>query len=229
MPIAIELRAMDELGQDSRFETSRTRRFSSAAWRNAMTEVGFDNAVCLNVPTFARLRESGGSFAGRGAAYRVNRFHHGLVVSPGETGAIDTRYDAAPLSSAPAPPPAAIRALPDSGSWVNVRTLGAKGDGESDDTEAIRKAIDAHPVLYFPIGYYIVRDTIELKPDTILIAFHPGLTQLDLPDRSRLVSGCRRAEGAAGRTAEWPEHCVRSRHLHGRRQSTSHRHPVDGR
>ena len=187
VPIAIEIAReySDELWvKDSRFENVSNAAVLVSNERNAMTEVGFDNAVCLNVPTFARLRESGGRFAGRGAAYRVTRFHHGLVVSPGETGAIDTRYDAAPLSSAPAPPPAAIRALPDSGSWVNVRTLGAKGDGESDDTEAIRKAIDAHRVLYFPIGYYIVRDTIELKPDTVLIAFHPGLTQLDLPDRS---------------------------------------------
>ena len=49
---------------------------------------------------------------------------------------------------------------------MNVRTLGVKGDGETDDTEAIRKAIDAHRVLYFPIGYYVVRDTIALKPET---------------------------------------------------------------
>ena len=72
--------------------------------------------------------------------------------------------------------------LPPTESWTNVHTLGVKGDGQTDDTEAIHKAIDAHRVLYFPSGFYIVRNTIALKPDTVLIALHPGLTQIDLPD-----------------------------------------------
>jgi len=37
-------------------------------------------------------------------------------------------------------------------------------------------------VLYFPSGFYIVRDTIVLKPDTVIIALHPGTAQFDLPD-----------------------------------------------
>jgi len=192
VPIAIEIAReySDELWvKDARFENISNAAVLVSNERNAMTEVGFENAVCIGVPTFARLRESGRSFAGRGHVYRVSRFNHGLVVSLGDTGTIDTRYDAAPLTSAPAPLPPALRALPDSASWVNVRTLGVKGDGEADDTEAIRKAIDSHPVLYFPAGYYIVRDTIILKPDTVLIALHPGLTQLDLPDRSPLFQG----------------------------------------
>jgi sugar lactone lactonase YvrE len=57
-----------------------------------------------------------------------------------------------------------------------------KGDGQADDTEAIQKAVDSHRVLYFPMGFYVVRDTIRLKAGTVLIALHPGLTQLDLPD-----------------------------------------------
>ena len=187
VPIAIEIAReySDELWvKDSRFENISNTAVLVSNERNAMTEVGIENAVCVDVPTFARLRESGRSFAGRGPVYRVSRFNHGLVAALGDTGTIDSRYDAAPLPSAPAPLPAAIRALPDSAQWVNVRTLGVKGDGETDDTEAIRKAIDSHSVLYFPVGYYIVRDTIALKPDTVLIALHPALTQLDLPDRS---------------------------------------------
>ena len=34
----------------------------------------------------------------------------------------------------------------------------------------------------FPSGHYIVRDTLTLKPDTVLIGLHPTLTQFDLPD-----------------------------------------------
>ncbi|HEY5347134.1 MAG TPA: glycosyl hydrolase family 28-related protein, partial [Rhizomicrobium sp.] len=76
----------------------------------------------------------------------------------------------------------AIPALPPSKDWVNVHTLGVLGDGKSDDTAAIQKAIDTNRVLYFPTGFYIVRDTIRLRPDTVLIGLHSGLTQLDLPD-----------------------------------------------
>jgi sugar lactone lactonase YvrE len=115
----------------------------------------------------------------------VASFTHGLVVSPsGQSSRVDTRYDASPLATLPAPLPPALRALPPMDTWVNVHTLGVKGDGLTDDTAAIRAAVAAHRVLYFPTGYYIVRDTIALRPDTVIVTFHPGLTQLDLPDHT---------------------------------------------
>ncbi|HEX4934893.1 MAG TPA: glycosyl hydrolase family 28-related protein, partial [Gemmatimonadaceae bacterium] len=70
-----------------------------------------------------------------------------------------------------------------------MHTLGVKGDGLTDDTDAIRKAIAAHRVLYFPTGFYIVTDTIALRPDTVIIALHPGNTQLDLPDSTPAFAG----------------------------------------
>ena len=57
-----------------------------------------------------------------------------------------------------------------------MRTLGVAGDGKSEDTRVIQKAIEEHHVLYFPSGHYIVRDTLALKPDTVLIGLHPTLT-----------------------------------------------------
>ena len=98
--------------------------------------------------------------------------------------------DAAPLAALPAPLPPAIRALPPTEQWINVRTLGVKGDGQTDDTAAHP---DGHrrasACCIFPSGFYIVRDTIALKPDTVLIALHPGMTQIDLPDRRRGFQG----------------------------------------
>src|SRR5262249_10922742 len=79
--------------------------------------------------------------------------------------------------------------LPPMNQWVNVRTLGAKGDGETDDTAAIQAAVNAHRVLYFPSGYYVIRDTIVLKPETALIALHPATTTLDLPDSTPAFQG----------------------------------------
>jgi hypothetical protein len=68
--------------------------------------------------------------------------------------------------------------------WVNIRSLGVKGDGKTDDTAAIQHAIDTTKVIYVPSGRYIVHDTIRLKPDTVLIGLHPSITQFDLPDNT---------------------------------------------
>ena len=46
--------------------------------------------------------------------------------------------------------------------YVNVKDFGAKGDGVTDDTEAIQAAIDANPKVFFPDGEYIIEDTIYL-------------------------------------------------------------------
>ncbi len=89
----------------------------------------------------------------------------------------------------PAPLPPAIPRLPPTQDWVNVHSLGVTGDGNTDDTAAIRKAIDHHRVLYFPSGHYIVSDTLLLKPDTVLIGLHPTLTQFDLPDGTPAFQG----------------------------------------
>ena len=118
------------------------------------------------------------------------RFHHGLFVRGSDsTGRIDEQYDAEPLAAAPAPLPPALPALPPMEQWVNVRTLGVKGDGKTDDTKALQAAIDGTRVLYFPSGTYVVRDTIALKPDTALIALHPATTRIDLADRVEAFAG----------------------------------------
>lgn len=52
-------------------------------------------------------------------------------------------------------------------SYYNVKTYGAVGDGQSDDTEAIRAAIRAaytkSGTVYFPKGTYLLSDTIEVQ------------------------------------------------------------------
>lgn len=182
--VTIDPQYSDELwAKDCRFEEISGPAFVISNDKSPLTEVGVENAVLQRVPVFAQLRESGATIAGKGDAYRVRSFNYGLIV-PGEgsTGTIGQIYDAEALSNVPAPLPAAIRALPASADWVNVRTLGVKGDGTTDDTAAIQAAIAAHRVLYFPSGHYVVRDTLTLKPDTVLIGLHPTLTQFDLPD-----------------------------------------------
>jgi len=158
--------------------------------QSPLTEIGFENATLSNAPTFAKLRESGKTVPGKGARYQVKAFNYGLIVpGEGQMGTIGMRYEAVPLDSVPAPLPPAIRALPPSSEWVNVHTLGAKGDGVSDDTNAIQQAINAHRVLYFPSGHYVVSNTLTLRPETVLIGLHPTLTQIDLLDETRGYEG----------------------------------------
>jgi hypothetical protein len=82
-----------------------------------------------------------------------------------------------------------MRTLPPTEEWANVRSFGAVGDGQADDTAAIQKAIDSKRTVYLPLGFYVVNDTIRMKPDTVLIGLHPGLTQLVLPNGSPLYAG----------------------------------------
>lgn len=171
--------------KDSRFQNISGPVVTISLEKSPLTEIGFQTAVLSNAPVFAKLRESGKTVAGKGAVYEVKNFAYGLIVpGEGQMGSIGMQYEAAALASLPAPLPPAIPGLPPSSEWVNVHTLGAKGDGTTDDTAALQQAIDAHRVLYLPGGHYVVRDTLTLKPDTVLIALHPTLTQIDLLDEA---------------------------------------------
>lgn len=184
-PVGIEIDKgySDSLwGKNVRFENVSKAGVVISAEDNVFTQVGFDNAVATNTPVFARFRDSGRTVDGKGKAYRVANFTYGLTLPGlGQMGEYKTVSDIAPLKALPAVAPA-LRALPPMSEWTNVKTLGAKGDGASDDTAALQKAIDSHRVLYLPVGFYMVSDTLKLRPDTVLIGMHPALTQLVIPD-----------------------------------------------
>jgi hypothetical protein len=177
-------------GKDVRFENVSKAGVVISNEDNAYTQIGFENAVASGTPTFARFRDSGKTVAGAGPAYRVKEFTYGLTLAgQGAIGTYQTRMDQARLAALPPRRAPAIRALPATKDWVDVRTLGVKGDGKSDDTAAIQRAIDSHRVLYFPIGFYMISDTLHLKPDTVLIGMHPSLTQIALPDNAPAYAG----------------------------------------
>ncbi|WP_369059004.1 glycosyl hydrolase family 28-related protein [Caulobacter sp. 73W] len=185
-PVGIEIDEgySDSLwGKNVRFENVSRAGVVISAEESVFTQVGFDNAVATNTPVFARLRDSDKAIAGRGEAYRVKSFTRGLTVPGlGHVGEIKTLSDIAPLAGPRTPTPPALRSLPPMAEWVNVKTLGVVGDWEADDTQALQKAIDTHRVLYLPIGFYKVTDTLKLRPDSVLIGLHPALTQLVIPD-----------------------------------------------
>ncbi|MCW1987825.1 UNVERIFIED_ORG: hypothetical protein M2348_003575 [Sphingomonas sp. R1F5B] len=177
-------------GKDVRFENVSQAGVVIANANNAYTQIGFDNAVASRTPVFARFRESGKTVAGAAPIYRVKSFTHGITLPGlGVPGAVETRMDQAALAALPRPRAPAIRALPSPAQWANVRALGANGDGRTDDTAALQRAIATHRVLYFPIGRYVVTDTLTLRPDSVLIGLHPDLTQIVLPDGTPAFQG----------------------------------------
>jgi hypothetical protein len=66
---------------------------------------------------------------------------------------------------------------------VNIKDLGAKGDGVSDDTAVFQMALKNHPKIFVPRGVYILSDTLTLGADTALFGV------------SRIISELRAAKG----------------------------------
>lgn len=158
--------------------------------KSARTQINLRNIVCTDVPVLASFRESGRRIAGAGPIYRVKDFSHGLQIADlGSTPRIRTICETEPLTVAPPPVPTDIAPLPPMDEWVNLRTLGARGDGVSDDTAALRAAIAAHRVIYLPSGFYRVTDTIALRPDTVLIGLNPITTRIMLTDYTAAFQG----------------------------------------
>ncbi|GGY20236.1 gluconolaconase [Massilia dura] len=177
-------------GKDVRFENVSKAALVVSNENNVYTQVGFEQAIARNVPVFARFRDSGKVLRGNGRDYRVDEFNHGLTLKQlGEPGRFATNYKTATLPAGTPAPQRALRPLPPSQEWANVRTFGAVGDGTTDDTAALQKAIDSRRVVYLPLGFYVVNDTIRLKADTVLVGLHPGLTQLLIPNGSPKYQG----------------------------------------
>jgi sugar lactone lactonase YvrE len=181
----------DELWvENSRFDNISGPAITISDEDNARTEINVVHAACRNVKTFARFRKSGRSVDGPAENYEVASFTRGLTMrSTADTGEIRTSFIAQPLTSFPPFGALAIPPLPPADSWVNIRSLGVKGDGATDDTAAVRNAIAAHRALFIPMGRYIVTGTIKLRPDTVLIALHPSMTLFEIPDGTPAFQG----------------------------------------
>jgi sugar lactone lactonase YvrE len=175
---------------NSSFENISGPAITISNENNPRTEINLESIACHHVPLFALLRDSEEKTPGPAEDYVVQSYSHGLIIpASGLTGEIRTAFDAHAVSTLPAEGSNIIRALPPADSWVNLRSFGVKGDGVSDDTAAIQKAIDEHPVLYIPEGRYIVSNTLHLKPDTVLIGLHPSMTRFDILDGTRAFQG----------------------------------------
>ena len=193
VPAAVEIETNwpDELWiKDAQLTNISGAAFSFGVENNPRNEINMEGIVCSNVPVFAALMDSGKTFTAPSEIYVVKQFAHGLEFAGiGAVPEIQNHFDAGPLKQMPEPVASDLTPLPPGETWMNIRDHGAKGDGQTDDTAAIQDAIEKHRAIYFPSGFYIVRDTLKLKPDTALIGLHPGETQIILPDGTPAFAG----------------------------------------
>jgi len=193
VPTAIEMESgfPDELWvKDARFEELSGPAVIISEEKSARTEINMENVICRQVPTFALFRESGRKVTGPSAMYSVGAFSHGLSFRDiGSVPEIADVFQTTALAAMPVLAKSDLPDLPARDTWVNIRSIGAKGDGASDDTEILRKAVAEHRTIYFPMGRYVISDTIALKADTVLIGLQPSATQIDLLDSTPAFQG----------------------------------------
>lgn len=157
---------------------------------NAHMQVNLRNVACQNVPLLVEYRKSMKQQKVSARIYSVQKFVYGLQMSDiDQPATMDTTFTWKAEARLPEMVPTDIPSLPAVDAWVNVKTLGVKGDGVTDDTRAIQDAVDKFPALYFPQGIYKISETIKLKPNTALIGLHPIATQIVLGESTEAFSG----------------------------------------
>ena len=171
--------------EDSRFENVSGPALVISNENNAYTQVSLRNIACKKVPALAHFRVSGKQIAGQGEIYRVKSLNHGLQMAAIDAKPVPTTtQDIETLKTETTPAAKDIPAFPDISTWVNLKALGAKGDGVTDDTKAIQAAIDQYGAIYVPQGWYRITETLKLKGKTALIGLNPVSTQFILQDNT---------------------------------------------
>ncbi|MDH6534169.1 gluconolaconase [Parabacteroides sp. 52] len=175
---------------DSRFEQISGPAIVVNNENNSRTQINLENIVCTKVPDFLLFNGSGKQIKAKGSHYLVKEFTHGLHIKETEGNAhMGTSQEIVSLSKLPPLVESDVFLLPENKTWVNLKSLGAKGDGYTDDTDVIEKAIADHQTLYLPSGHYRVTRPIVLKKHTNLVGLHPSATVILLRDSTPAYQG----------------------------------------
>ncbi len=127
--------------------------------------VHLENVQCNRVDRFPKNRRAAGSF---------RHWTSGKIVKNGVTIVNNNRSPEPPIckatykSGVTYPRPTAI--------CVNIKDLGAKGDGISDDTAFIQRALRDHSEIFFPLGTYLVTEPLTVSAGQKLFGQSVGST-----------------------------------------------------
>ena len=193
VPVVIEIEPNYEdkiFMEDCLFDNVKGPALIISNENNSCNQISLRNIDCRNVPVLVNYRRSNTQTMGIGNIYKVKNYTHGVhIENLAADPEVKTVADIQPLKALPAPAQSDIPALPAMNSWVNIVELGAKGDGTTDNTKIFQDAIEKYPNIYVPQGWYIVSQTITLKPNTCLIGLNPIATQIMLLESTPAFSG----------------------------------------
>ena len=157
---------------------------------NYCNQISLRNIDCRKVPVLIKYRRSNTQTLGIGNLYKVKNYTHGAnLQNMAADPEVKTVADLQPLNTLPAPVLKDIPEFPSINTWINIRDLGAKGDGNTDDTKVFQDAIEKYPNIYVPQGWYVVSQTITLKQNTCMIGLNPIATQIMLSESTPAFSG----------------------------------------
>ena len=192
-PVAFEM--AENLADRLHVENSLWENISEAGVRvsvegNTFSQLNLVNVDCRNVPVLVGYAQSGKKVAGKAKMYRVKEFTYGLVYQDlNDASSFREICEIEPVAKLPVTLGKDLPVLPAMETWVNIRDLGAKGDGKTDDTEVFEKAVSLHKNIYVPQGWYRLTRTLKLSPGTKLIGLHPFGTQFLLKESEPAFSG----------------------------------------
>lgn len=176
--------------ENCRFENISGPAITISDEGNANMQLNIRGLICRNTPILIRYPKADSQTKAPSPIYQINRLTYGLQMDDIDNPArYTTTLDITSLKTLPSLLLTDIPKLPDVKDWVNLKTEGAKGDGITDDTRAIQKAIDKYPVIFVPQGSYRITETIRLRPNTILIGLHPLATHFALKENTPAFGG----------------------------------------
>lgn len=191
-PIAIEMKqgVFNRIYLEDGFLTNVEKGVVVGVDYNAHNQLNIVNTYCNNVKVAVDIPYGEDVVSTNVRNYYIKNLTSGLIVDDlNDNSKYETVYDIVPSQKNTNGLYKKIPLIPSVTKWVNIKDLGAKGDGTTDDTEIIQKAVATHQNIYFPTGWYKITETIKMLPGTNIIGFHPFATQFIIEESTPAFSG----------------------------------------
>ena len=193
-PIGIFLPGPDQIYvKDTWFEDVGNTAFQINHYVHEDLQVNFDNLKFSNVPYSVKfkprihqaIRRAGKvEYEAPAPVYCLKEFSQGVHIENPQGNAVLRHFgveiDESPIETLGEFPKSEMSELPSADTWVNIKDLGAKGDGETDDTRIFEKAIAKHEAIYVPMGSFVISRSLTLRDKTTMIGLHPSRTRFVL-------------------------------------------------
>ncbi len=175
--------------EDCIFENISELAITLCQTGNIVQQTNIKRLYCKNAPILIKKSEPNELVTINHDIYEVEDYGFGYMLEDGGEPSQKEILNVKPLDELPPVSKGDIPPIPPMESWVSVAAYGATGDGVTDDTKALQKAIDSENILYFPQGIYRITDTLKLKKGITLYGISPITTQIVIEDDTPAFAG----------------------------------------